>query len=97
MIHKFLGHSLLISEIIGVGPLMTQSSSDSTTAQLYNPKRLYFMVYTKSNTIRIESDWINFYGPESEKETRKETWNTLIGRYNKAISEIETLLTTEKK
>jgi hypothetical protein len=60
------GHDIKASEIIGVGPLMLVSTGDNMTKACYNPKRYEFLVHTKNQSIKIESDSVPLAGVTSE-------------------------------
>lgn len=92
MIQEVCGHSILAEQIIGVGPLFKVNSTDTMTRQVYNPIKLSFHVHTFQQSILIESDWFNLYGPEAEKDQRKEKLHKLMADFENAIAEIKELL-----
>jgi len=93
---EFLGYTFLEDQIVGVGPLMQRHSSDIAVKQVYNPIQLFFKLILKSTSVTIESDWFNCYGPDAEKEQRREGLKKLQEEYRVAILNIKEVLIKNK-
>lgn len=51
-------HHIADSEIIGIGPLMVEGTTDQLDAQLYGTVRMAFSVHVKQQSIKIQSDMV---------------------------------------
>lgn len=70
---KVDGHYIRDAEIIGIGPLLMEQSSDNVMRSLYNATRLTFLVHCRQQSIRIESEWFKIgHRGDSDDKTIKE-------------------------
>ncbi len=79
-------HYIDKSEIIGIGPLMSQQHPDQTIAMLYNATQLFFFLHLRYQSFKIDSDWF-YIGEKSVKGLKeKEERN----RYDEFKKDYET-------
>jgi hypothetical protein len=90
-------HLIKASEVIGIGPLMTQVSSDQTMRMLYKEKKLWFELHFKNHTTKIESDWISFaeHLTEEQKKSNKQYFDEFRISYQNAVAEIIKIIGNE--
>lgn len=58
------GHIIKESEIIGIGPLLLKHNNDDALRALYSPRKLFYQIYLKNQSITIESEWFYVQGME---------------------------------
>lgn len=66
------GHLIKDSEIVGIGPLMVQQSTDLTIETLYRARRYYFDLHLRAHSVRIETDFLYFDGITAEQLNQSE-------------------------
>lgn len=70
-------HTIDENEVIGIGPLMVNMSSDINVRMMLNRKQLSFELHLRGHTTDVKSDWLDLGRDpvencsEAEKESRK--------------------------
>lgn len=65
---EIFGHIVKSDEVIGIGPLFMQQSSDPAMRSLYNSFRYEFELHARTRSIKIVSDYFHPAGQDAEKE-----------------------------
>jgi hypothetical protein len=58
------GHIIDNKEVIGIGPLMREISSDSTMWHMYKRQTLYYLVYARTRDIKVQSASLDMGHPD---------------------------------
>lgn len=94
---EICNHVINEREIVGIGPLMIEQKQTALT-EIFNTKRLYFYIHCKNQSIRIETDAMDFAGIDPARiELNKKFWYEFEAGYKKAKNEIIKMLDDGEK
>ena len=95
---EICGHIILRKEVIGIGPLMIQQSTDQATRMLYNSKKLFFFLHLRNQSVKIESNWFDVGNSEPANQTEsraREDYKKFCAEYDEARKLVIELLESQ--